>query len=86
MEMKAWLSLKTLKKISGFGRWISKISYIYFIIAIKFIKSRINWINTIYSASIIFKAIYVCNLLYHMNGHPVYKTAYSERDMKFSTL
>ena len=25
--MKLWLSLKTLQKTSGFGRWISKINY-----------------------------------------------------------
>ena len=59
---------------------------IYFNRVIKCIALRISCTNTIYSASILLKEIYVCNLSISNTGHPVYLITYPERDMKLSVL
>ena len=74
------LSSETLQNTSGFGRWIS------FINAINSITSRIACLSAIYSASVVLKAIYVCNLLYHNTGHTAYVIKYPVHDMIFSAL
>ena len=77
------ITLKNLQYNSVFGRRISKINNIYFISNIKGIKLRIDWINTIYYASIVHKEISICNLLHHKMGHPAYIITHSEHNMKF---
>ena len=71
-----WLYFKALRNSSGAGRSISKVNNISFIILIKGITSHIAWINAIYSAYVILKAIYVCNLLHHNTEHPSYMIIY----------
>ena len=82
-SMQLLLSLKTLQKTSGFGRCISKINDTSFINSIKSITSRIGWFKFIYSAFVVIKVIYVCNLLYHNNGNPAYVITYPVHNMTF---
>ena len=65
---------------------MSKINGIYFISAIEVITFLIDCLNVIYYASIVPKAIYVCNLLHHNNEHPTYVITYTKHDMTFSAL
>ena len=69
-EIQLLLSSDTLQKPSGFGRCISKIKYTSLINAIKGITLHLTWINAIYYASVVLKAIYVCSLLHYNTGHP----------------
>ena len=71
-----------LQKTSAFWRCISHIKYIYFISTIKCINSRIYLINTMYSASVVLKVVFVCNFLHHSTGNPAYIITYPVRDMK----
>ena len=82
-EIQLWLSSKNLQKTSDFGRWISKVNYTTFISNIKGITSQIACINEIYSTYVVLKAISVCNLLHHNNGHLTYVITHPVRDMKF---
>ena len=77
---------KDFEKNSGSGGYMSKINDIYFIICIKGITLRIAWLNMIYYASILIKAIYTYNLLHHNTGHPAYVITYTECDMSFYAL
>ena len=82
-SMQLWLSSKTLQNNSGFGIWTSKINDNSFISVIKVITSRIAWINAVYSASVLFKEIYVCNFWHHNTGNPTYVITYLIRDTTF---
>ena len=82
-EIHILLSSDTLQKTPFFGRCILKIKYNFFINAIKFITSLNAYINVIYSASVVLKTIYVCNLLHHNNGNPEYVINYPVCDMTF---
>ena len=85
-EIQIWLSLNNLQKTSGFGSCISKIKYTSFISAIKGTTLWITRINAIYSASVVLKSSYVCNLLHHNTGHTTYIITYPVHDMTFSLL
>ena len=85
-EMQLWLSSNTLQKNSGFGRWISNLNDVFFIITINGITSRIDWLNVIYCTCVVLKAISVCNLLYHNTGHSTYVITYPVHDIEFSVL
>ena len=86
MAMKILLSYITLQKTSGFGIWMLKINDISFISSIKGITLCISWINEIYYASVVLKAIYIFNLLYHNTGHPAHMITYPVCGMIFSSL
>ena len=52
----------------------------------KGIASRIASLNVIYYASVVIKAISICNSMHHNNGHPLYIIVYPECDMTFYAL
>ena len=84
--IKPWLPSNTLQDTSVFLRCIMKIKETSLTNSIEGITSRIAWLNKIYSASMVLKAIYICNLLQNNAGHPTYIITYPVHDMKFSAL
>ena len=44
------------------------------------------WIDVIYYASVVFKVISVCNLMYHNTGHTMYVITYPIHAMTFDVL
>ena len=52
----------------------------------KGITSYIALLNTIYSASVVLKEIYVCNVLHHNTVNPAYVITYPVHDMTFYVL
>ena len=86
IAIQLWFYSDNLQKTSGFGLCVSKIKDTSCINARKGITSRIAWINVIYSAPVVLKAIYIWNLLQHNTGHPAYVITYPIHDMIFSSL
>ena len=65
---------------------MSKINNICFISTIKCINLIIAWINAVYRASVVLKAVYVYNLQRHNTGHSTYVITYTEHEMTFYAL
>ena len=52
----------------------------------KSINLRIACLNVMYSASVVLKEIYICNLLHYNTVHPEYIITYLVLDMAFYAL